>query len=184
MRHINGVYTQCHNRMKRTDGPLFRGRYKAVLVEEDSYLLQLSRYIHRNPVETRRPMVNQLEHYPWSSYPAYINQSTCPEWLRREKVYDLLGKAHRYAGYKAYTEQGVDEELKAFYNRGNIAAVIGGKEFVNWLKATKVPALEEKTIINQMLPKPITMVWTNRTSIVRAFYLAVRLIDWKSTNHD
>ena len=43
MRHINGVYTQRYNRLKRVDGPLFRGRYKAILVDKDEYLLQLSR---------------------------------------------------------------------------------------------------------------------------------------------
>jgi len=47
MRHINGVYTQRYNRLKKTDGPLFRGRYKSILVEQDAYLLQLTRYIHR-----------------------------------------------------------------------------------------------------------------------------------------
>ena len=70
MRHINGVYTQRHNRLRKTDGPLFRGRYKAILVEEDSYQLQLSRYIHRNPLEAK--MVDHLGAYPWSSYPAYV----------------------------------------------------------------------------------------------------------------
>jgi len=55
MRHINGVYTQRYNRLKKTDGPLFRGRYKAILIEEDAYLLRLSRYIHRNPIETKQP---------------------------------------------------------------------------------------------------------------------------------
>lgn len=63
MRHINGVYTQRYNRLKRTDGPLFRGRYKAILVDEDSYLLQLSRYIHRNPIEMKQPLVSGLENY-------------------------------------------------------------------------------------------------------------------------
>ena len=48
MRHINGLYTQRYNRLRKQDGPLFRGRYKAILVEEDSYQLQLSRYIRCN----------------------------------------------------------------------------------------------------------------------------------------
>ncbi len=52
MRHINGVYTQRHNRLKKSDGPLFRGRYKALLVDKDAYLLQLSRYIHRSPIDS------------------------------------------------------------------------------------------------------------------------------------
>ena len=50
MRHLNGVYTQRYNRIHHSDGPLFRGRYKAILVEADSYLLELLRYIHRNPL--------------------------------------------------------------------------------------------------------------------------------------
>ena len=50
MRHVNGVYTQRYNRSQNIDGQLFRGRYKSVLVEEDSHLLELLRYIHRNPV--------------------------------------------------------------------------------------------------------------------------------------
>jgi len=52
MRHIDGVYTQRNNRRHRSDGQLFRGRYKSILVDEKSYLLELVRYIHRNPVKT------------------------------------------------------------------------------------------------------------------------------------
>ena len=51
MRHLNGVYTQRFNRIHNCDGQLFRGRYKSILVEGDSYLLELVRYIHRNPLE-------------------------------------------------------------------------------------------------------------------------------------
>jgi putative transposase len=49
MRHINGLFTQRHNRLKRIDGPLFRGRYRAILVDKDNYFLRVTRYIHRNP---------------------------------------------------------------------------------------------------------------------------------------
>ena len=51
MRHINGVYTQRFNRIHGCDGPLFRGRYKSILVEAETYLLELLRYIHRNPLK-------------------------------------------------------------------------------------------------------------------------------------
>jgi len=50
MRHVNGVYAQCYNRSRKIGGQLFRGRYKSVLVEEDSHLLELLRYIHQNPL--------------------------------------------------------------------------------------------------------------------------------------
>lgn len=59
MRHLNGVYTQRYNRAHGCDGQLFRGCYKALLVEEDSYLLELVRYIHRNPL--RAGMVKKID---------------------------------------------------------------------------------------------------------------------------
>ena len=129
MQHINGKYTQWHNRKCGKDGTLFRGRYKSVLVDEDSYLLQLTRYIHRNPLEVKRQMVAQLEDYPWSSYPAFINKVKSPIWLFREKTYQMLGQKNRYKGYQQYVEQGIDEDIKRFYNKGNILGVLGSKEF-------------------------------------------------------
>ena len=53
MRHLDGVYTQRFNRRHDRDGHLFRGRYKAILVDADSYLLQVARYIHLNPIKAR-----------------------------------------------------------------------------------------------------------------------------------
>jgi REP element-mobilizing transposase RayT len=129
MRHINGVYTQRYNRLKNSDGPLFRGRYRAILVDEDAYLLQLSRYIHRNPIETRKPMVEDLVDYPWSSYSAYINHSPCPHWLYRDKVYRMLGKKQKYSGYATYVGEGIDEDIERFYNKGNILSVLGNMAF-------------------------------------------------------
>jgi len=69
MRHINGVYTQRYNRRRNTDGQLFRGRYKSVLVQEDSHLLEQLRYIHRNPI--RAHVCNAAGDYLWSSHPDY-----------------------------------------------------------------------------------------------------------------
>ncbi len=129
MRHVNGVYTQRHNHMRNTDGPLFRGRYKSILVDEDAYLLQLSRYIHCNPVETKKPLVNQLVDHPWSSYPAYVNKAKCPDWLHREKTYQMLGQKRKYQGYREYVAKGVDEDILRFYGKGNILPVLGGLEF-------------------------------------------------------
>jgi len=79
MRHINGVYTQHHNQLKKTDVPLFRGRYKAINIDAASYLTQVSRYIHRNPVDMKKPLVEVLLDHPWSSYPAYLNKMACPD---------------------------------------------------------------------------------------------------------
>ena len=79
MRHLNGVYTQRYNRMMKTDGPLFRGRYKAQLIDEDNYLLVVSRYIHLNPVEAG--LAEKPDDYRWSSYSVYIGKKNKPNWL-------------------------------------------------------------------------------------------------------
>ena len=53
MRHLDGVYTQRYNRAHGSDGTLFRGRYKAILIDKDSYLLQVVIDIHLNPVQAK-----------------------------------------------------------------------------------------------------------------------------------
>ena len=134
MRHIGSVYTQRYNRIKKTDGPLFRGRYKAIIVDSDAYLLHLSKYIHTNPVAARR--VAELEDYPWSSYPAYIGQAPIPNWLFTSEVYGQLGGQRRIKSrYRIYVED-LERlpELEDFYSKGRIAPILGGEAFVARLK--------------------------------------------------
>lgn len=132
MRHINGVYTQRYNRLKKSDGSLFRGRYKAISVEEDSYQLQLSRYIHRNPIDAGR--VEQLEDYPWSSYPFYVNNKKIPPWLYPQDIYKQLNYQSRLREkYRAFVELGVDEEMATFYNKGNQMPFLGSESFRDWI---------------------------------------------------
>ena len=129
MRHINGVYTQRYNRMKKTDGPLFRGRYKAILVDPDSYLLQLSSYIHRNPIECRKPLVVKLEDWPWSSYPAYIGKVCAPNWLTLSEIEGAGGFNRKNNTYATFVEVNNDDELTAYYRKKNIPAILGDKYF-------------------------------------------------------
>ncbi|KDC52233.1 transposase [Pseudoalteromonas fuliginea] len=156
MRHINGVYTQRYNKLKHTDGPLFRGRYKAILVEKDEYLLQLSRYIHRNPIDMTMPLVDDLAHYSWSSYPAYIGKVKPPEWLTRDFTYQILGHRHKFKQYKAYVLRGSSDELTDFYDKGNIASVLGSDGFKRWLKNTQLINSPEPEVLQQLKPN-ITM---------------------------
>lgn len=139
MRHVNGLYTQRYNRLKKTDGPLFRGRYKAILVDASSYLLQVSRYIHRNPVETTTPLVAAIKEYPWSSYPAYLSSKQRPDWLYVTSVYGELGSL-RPGQYRQYVELGNDEETDAFYRRKSQLSILGGESFTErqmcYVKAT------------------------------------------------
>lgn len=70
MKRINQIYAAYYNEKYRLTGHLFQGRYKSCLVENDSYFLQTSRYIHLNPVKAK--MVPRAEAYPWSSYSTLI----------------------------------------------------------------------------------------------------------------
>ncbi|HOP41010.1 MAG TPA: transposase [Geobacteraceae bacterium] len=79
MRQLNGVYTQAFNRTHGRGGHVFQGRFKSVLVEKESHLLELCRYVVLNPV--RAGMVNLPEQYPWSSYLATAGKVASPSFL-------------------------------------------------------------------------------------------------------
>jgi len=96
---------------------------------EMKYLSFFSRYIHRNPIEVKRPTIQILSDYPWSGYPAYVGKGKAAKWLASGKTYAMLGHRHRYKGYADYVGLGVDEDIKRFYSKGNIVSVPGGKEF-------------------------------------------------------
>ena len=92
MRHINGAYTNYFNTKRRRAGHLFQGRYKAILVDRDAYALELSRYIHLNPI--RAGMSQRPEEYVWSSYRNYAGQQVAPGWLRREGILRITGTVY------------------------------------------------------------------------------------------
>ena len=73
MRHLNGVYTQRFNRHHKCDGQLFKGRYKSIVVDADSYIFELIRYIHRNPLGAG--LVDSLSKYKWSSHNGYLSHA-------------------------------------------------------------------------------------------------------------
>lgn len=79
MRQLNGIYTQRFNRRHVQVGHLFQGRYKAILVQKEAYLLELTRYVLLNPLRAR--MIESLDDWPWSSFPCAIGQQVPPAWL-------------------------------------------------------------------------------------------------------
>ncbi len=134
MKHINSLYTQYFNRTHNTDGALFRGRYKAVLVDADNYLLHVSRYIHRNPIETSSPLVEELVKYKWSSYPAFIRGGVTPKWLVRDVIFSLQGKKRKYAAYKQFVEYENNKEISSFYGAKKLLSVLGCEDFIKSIK--------------------------------------------------
>ncbi len=154
MRHINGVYTQRYNSRKKSEGTLFRGRYKAILIDQSAYLLQLGRYIHRQPAEVRGATDEALEQYRWSSYLSYINRAPVPDWLHCDKTYKTLGQRNRYAGYRKFVSEGNDEETVAFYGKGNIRGIYGDRSFRQSIKAGKENLQTLKGVSGSLSERP------------------------------
>lgn len=135
MRHLNGVYTQRYNRFHGYDGQLFRGRYKAILVEEDDYLLELVRYIHRNPV--RAGIVATVEQYPWSSHHSYLS-SEKSNYIHKEFIIKMLSTDPKrsYNAYLEFMSKEDSEEISTFYEKNKLPAILGNIEFIDWAKNT------------------------------------------------
>ncbi len=106
MRQLNGVYTQRFNARHERVGHVFQGRYKAILVERESYLLELCRYVVLNPV--RAGMVRHAGQWRWSSYRATAGQRPAPPWLTVSWVLAQFGRRRAQAidRYKAFVRQG------------------------------------------------------------------------------
>ncbi|MCP5026222.1 MAG: hypothetical protein GY929_08035 [Actinomycetia bacterium] len=125
MKDLIGFYTQAYNRRHGVDGALFRGRFQSVLVDHDRYLLWVSRYIHRNPLEAG--LAGDLSGYRWSSFPAYVGGDIAPAWLHTQETLDLAGSRERY---QLFVETGgPNEELADFYGKKRLAPVLGSDEF-------------------------------------------------------
>lgn len=128
MRHLDGVYTQRHNRHMKTDGPLFRGRYKAQLIDRDNYFLSVSRYVHRNPLVAG--LCDRLVDYPWSSYPVFAELRAAPDWLHRHETIAPFRFARHYC---AFVEGPLDDAADGQFltaRSGKYVAVLGSAEFV------------------------------------------------------
>ncbi|MBW2194722.1 MAG: transposase [Deltaproteobacteria bacterium] len=134
MRHLNGVYTQRFNRMHLYDGQLFRGRYKSVIVDGDSYLLELLRYIHRNPLEAG--IVEQLNKYIWSSHKGYLSTARKWDWLHKDFILSLFSKntLESITRYKRFVSKETPEEINQIFTRKKLPAAIGNNPFVDRIK--------------------------------------------------
>jgi len=146
MRHINGVYTQRHNARNGLDGSLFKGRYKSILVDADSYLLELVRYIHRNPL--RAGIVDKLNDYSWSSHQGYISKEKKWEWLHKNYLLDIFSKDKRsqVIAYKRFIFSGESEELIQYYSKKNISSILGKEDFIKRVKDRFSKKKKEKEI--------------------------------------
>jgi len=128
MRELNGRYTQAYNRRHHRVGHLMQGRYKAIVVDRDSYLLELCRYVVLNPV--RAGMVARPGDYGWSSYLPTCGKQGSPEWLHTDWILRQFAKTRAAAErrYAAFVNEGMGAESPWKDLRGQV--LLGDEAFV------------------------------------------------------
>ncbi|MFQ5839326.1 MAG: transposase [Candidatus Methylomirabilales bacterium] len=132
MRHLDGLYTQRYNRRHKRDGPLFRGRYKAIVIEAEAYLLAVARYIHQNPVAVR--LVRVPEAYAWSSCRMYVKEEPPPSWLDVDQLLSRFPRKGRREAFLAFMRSKIEEPVKLFYESRRWMPVLGTKRFVGRMR--------------------------------------------------
>jgi putative transposase len=138
MRQLNGVYTQSFNRRHEKVGHLFQGRFKAILVQRDSYLLELARYIVLNPV--RAKAVKTPESYRWSSYRPMMGLAPVPEALSIDWILDQFAKTPAVARkrYAEFVHAGIGKDSPWNELKGQV--LLGDDAFIQKM----APGLTEK----------------------------------------
>jgi putative transposase len=127
MRQLNGIYTQSFNRRHKRVGHLLQGRYKAILVEKEAYLLELCRYIVLNPTRVKGKAGHAA--WKWSSYRATAGQAKVPEFLSVDWVLAQFGK-HRRRAQKRYREFVSDGLAKRPWEELKGQIYLGSEEFI------------------------------------------------------
>lgn len=139
MRHFNISYTSSFNRTHHRSGHLYQGRYKAFLVDADRYLLEVSRYLHLNPVRTRaqsgwtdEEKRAFLSRYVWSSYPSCIFRTRRYAWISQE-ILDLFGgdTPRGRTAYRRFVEEGITAEIENPMEKGRGHAIVGDQPFID-----------------------------------------------------
>jgi putative transposase len=126
-------YARRFNRTHRHRGHLFQGRYKAIVCDRESYLLELVRYIHLNPVRAR--MVKRPGDWPWSGHGEYLGKN-------KRGLIDpgpVLGELRTASRYEGFIREGVKERYRPEWHPGDKAPFLGSQRFVKKLAREKIP---------------------------------------------
>jgi REP element-mobilizing transposase RayT len=132
MRQLNGVYTQAYNRRHRRSGHLFQGRYKAIVLQKDSHLLEVCRYVVLNPVRTG--MVEKPEKWKWSSYQATAGRGKSHLCLTTDWILGQFDTKRSRAEkrYRRFVIDGIKQE--SVFNYVKAQSILGEEDFVDSLK--------------------------------------------------
>ncbi|WHZ16953.1 MAG: hypothetical protein OJF52_003804 [Nitrospira sp.] len=128
MRQLNGVYTQAFNRRHGRVGHVLQGRFKAIVVDRDSYLLELCRYVVLNPVRART--IHKPDAYLWSSYQATAGLAPTPPYLTVDWLLSQFGRQRAAAQrkYRVFVAEGIGQGSPWDQVRGQV--LLGSERFV------------------------------------------------------
>lgn len=147
MQWLGVTYANRFNARHSRSGHLFQGRFKSMLVQNDAYLLQLSYYIHRNPL--RAKMVERLADYRWSSYRGYAYGQQAAEWLKTEPILSqLVNVVDRHKTYRQNIQKYAKEEGRLWENLRH-GFILGEKGFVDEIKNRFLPGAPHRDLPQQ-----------------------------------
>lgn len=177
MHYIGSSYGSYLRRNRGWIGHVFAGRYKSLCVEKDGYLLELSRYIHLNPV--RAGVVKTPEKYLWSSYRDYIVKRPSADWLSIELLLQEYGKNLKISQkqYKTFVEAAIGTSL--LYPADNIIgqAILGSKEFAKKV----INSLDEEKNFDEVTEKKIFTCQIDISELYKNICSHFHLKDLKKT---
>ncbi|MGR3319415.1 MAG: transposase [Candidatus Anammoxibacter sp.] len=158
---FNTAYTVYYNRRHKRSGHLYQGRYKAIVVEKDIYLLGLVRYIHLNPVKIKRleigKQIDFLRRYSWSSHPGYGLLQHRDGFVIYGDVLGYFGGDNKKGrnGYRVFVEEGLLKEISSPFKDVKGQVALGESDFVEWIYENvlkeKKPDAKEQSVSNELL---------------------------------
>jgi REP element-mobilizing transposase RayT len=143
MHRFNVSYTMAFNHRNRRCGHLYQGRYHAVIIDKDSYLLELSRYLHLNPVRTKETInksasetAAELMKYFWSSYRGYISLGQIEKCIDYSQILEFFGADPVYSRkrYELFVMEGLQHPIKDPFRDVFKEAILGDKSFIDRIK--------------------------------------------------
>lgn len=174
MRHLNGVYTQYFNRVHKRVGHVYQGRYKAIIIQKETYLLEVARYIILNPV--RALMVRTANDWYWSSYRATSGHCRPHAWLNTNWIIAHFSKNLSTARerYRRFVSEGNNQP--SIWEQVRNQVYIGDADYIEQIQAkitrgsdlSEIPARQRRPV-----PKSIEYYarkYKDRDKAMRAAY--------------
>jgi putative transposase len=141
MRHFNISYTGSFNRKYKRSGHLYQGRYKAFLIDADNYLLEVSRYIHLNPLrmKSKEPLEKRWQDVlinDSTSLPGYLHSKHRKSFVHYTTILDYFGGAKQKAShdYKKFVAEGIEKNIPSPLEKGKGTGIVGKEDFIEEIK--------------------------------------------------